>query len=161
MIASAPKPDADPADTRLLRPMVVAIGAGLAWWVLRRGSVLRREFRLGPEGLTVSIGRHRRTLEYRDVAGVEARIPFEGRMQWVAVVSVTDVFEKSWEVPIALRRGPEWLDGLLERCGREDLAVWAEARGVRRRMERSGWFVIGGYVVAGGLLVGSVLVHLR
>lgn len=161
MIASWPRPDAVPPPPRLLQPLVVVLGAAFALWVVRKGSVLRREIDLGVDGLTFRIGRHERVLDYVDVRRIDGRGPFEGVLHWVPAVVLIDVFEKAWDVPVALEDGPAFLDDLLDAAGDDELQAWAEARGLRGRMERAGWFVPSGYVAAAVLVAGAVGMYLR
>jgi len=159
-IASQPDPS-DPSGSSLLRPIVVAFGAGLALWVLRRGAVLRRRVSIGESGVTLSVGRRERTLEYRDVVSLDARIPFESNLQWVPTLGIVDVFEHTWEIPMAIEDGPRLLDRFLDRCDRDDLRVWAEARAIRPRLERARWFVPAAYVVAVAMVLGAIWIQAR
>ena len=159
-IASQPDPSA-PSGSSLLRPIVIVFGAGLGLWVLRRGAVLRRSVALGDAGMTIGIGRRERTLEYRDVVSIDARMSFEAALQWVPTVGIVDVFEHTWEIPMAIEDGPRFLDLFLERCGREDLRVWADARAIRRRLARAPWFVPAAYAVAAILVLGAGWIHAR
>ena len=151
--------DSDPSRSSFLRPIVIVVGAGLGLWVLRRGAVLRRQVTLGAAGMSIALGRRERTLEYRDVASIDARIPFEASWQWVPTVVVVDVFEHSWEIPMAIDDGPRLLETFLDRCDRDDLRVWADARSIRRRLSRGPRFVPIAYAVAVLLVVGAIWIQ--
>jgi hypothetical protein len=161
MIASASRGAEGEGRPGFLRPLVVTAGVVVAFWSLRRGSVLRRHVVLDDRGLTLGLGGRERSVELQDVTTIQLRQPFEGVMHWVPTVAVVDVFEQSWEIPTVLVDGPEWLERFLDACGREDLRTWAEARGIKRSMERSGWFVPVAYAVACGLVLGAIVLYLR
>ncbi|GEM_PF-3486333 len=152
----------DPGDlyrgSGLYRGLVVTLGALLSLWVLKDGAVVKWSVQVRPKGIAFSTGRKSNLLEYRDIVTIDYHPPFSAGKQWVPAVILEDRLGGRWRIPTFIPGGAEWLSAFLEASGKEELAAWADAREISRKMGRGigslrTWYVLACLILIwGGLL---------
>lgn len=142
-------PEPVPAIVRPFRSGLVVVAGAVAWWIVRRGGELRWVVTLGESGLAFRAGARCLELAYRDIAALRYEAPFSAsRSAWLPALALIDRDGVSWRISALVHGGEGLVEQLLEASGRADLAGWAEAFELERKMAAAGRRVAIGYVVA-------------
>jgi hypothetical protein len=141
--------------------LVIVAGAFVALVIVRRGSEVRREFRLVDGGLEVSVGSRHARLQLEDVDRLYYAAPFAGSTSWIPATVLIDREGRSWRIPALLQQGDRLLRELLAAAGRNDLDAWADAYRVLPRMGRATLYVRSGYAVVVALLAAAFVYYFR
>jgi hypothetical protein len=162
LVAFALDPD---ATVRLVQPFkrgLVLVSALVALWLVRKGGEVRVRIGAGPEGLVFLAGRRRLDLPYRDIAALRYEPPFGvSRWAWIPALALIDRQGRSWRIPALIERGERLVAALLDFSGRADLASWADALDLERRMSSSGTRVAAGYGASALIVVAAVVLRFR
>ncbi|MDX1388326.1 MAG: hypothetical protein R3344_04005, partial [Acidobacteriota bacterium] len=141
----------------LVKGLVLTVAAAGALWIVRRGSEVRLEFGIGPSGLRLASRRRMLELPWKSIETLDYDPPLGTRSGWIPAMVLVDDRGRRWRIPAVVRDGPGLLEGILVRTARHDLRTWAEARRLRRRLERARAFVASGYVLAAAIVASSFL----
>lgn len=149
------------AGSRAFRVGLVVAAAAVALYVVRRGGELRLEIAVSTEGLEFSAGRFHSSLAFDQIESLQYETPFSASRNWIPAAVLIDRQERAWRMPALIDDGDRLIVLLLRHSGREDLASWSDALGVRRRMAGAVRRVTIGYAVAAALLLAGVFYRLH
>lgn len=142
-----------------LRRSVVLAGGLVALWIVRKGGETRIATGIGEEGLLLSCGPRSRTLPYDRISRLGYAAPFAATRNWLPAMLLWDRDRNCWRILSLLQGGDRMLRTLLEKAGREDLAIWAETLKLEQRMAASGRRIMIGYMVSGLVLAAGLLYY--
>jgi len=162
LVAFSLDPDATVPLVRPFKRGLVLVSALAALWLVRKGGEVRVGVGAGPDGLVFVAGARRLDLRYRDIATLRYEPPFGmSRSAWMPALALIDRQGTSWRIPALIECGERLVAALLEQSGREDLAAWADAFDLERRMARSGARVAAGYGAAVLIVVAAAIFRFR
>ena len=141
-----------------LRMFFLMCGLIAGVWVLRGGAEVRKVARVDDEHLHLGLPGREHALELDRIQRIEFQPPFSrSRKLWLPAAALIDEFGQSWRLPATIESGDRLVLEIVERSGDDELATWADALGVPRRMSRPGWTVAIGYATAVAIVIGSLL----
>jgi len=162
LVAFALDPDATVPLVRPFKRGLVLVSALVALWLVRKGGEVRVGVGAGAEGLVFLAGPRRLDLPYREIAALRYEPPFAvSRSAWIPALALIDRQGTSWRIPALIERGERLVTALIDLSGREDLAAWADALDIERRMSRSGTRVAAGYGAAALIVVAAAIFRFR
>ena len=162
LVAFALDPDATVPLVRPFKRGLVLVSALVALWLVRKGGEVRVGVGAGAEGLVFLAGPRRLDLPYREIAALRYEPPFAvSRSAWIPALALIDRRGTSWRIPALIERGERLVTALIDLSGREDLAAWADALDIERRMSRSGRRVAVGYGAAALIVVAAAIFRFR
>jgi len=144
---------------RLLRAVIMSMGGMAALWIVRSGGEVRRVVVLDSQQLRFGTGPEAPVLSYAAIDRLTFQIPFAGSWRWLPAVTLLDDQARSWRLPCTLENGAALIENLVRLSGRSDLESWADTLTLSGRMSHPGLIVASGYLLAGGILTGSILYY--
>jgi hypothetical protein len=144
---------------RLLRAVIMSMGGMVALWIVRSGAEVRLVVELNSQQLRFGIGPESPVLSYAAIDRLTFQTPFAGSWRWLPAVTLLDDQARSWRLPCTLENGAALIEQLVRFSGRSDLESWADTLTLRGRMSRPGLIVASGYLLAAGIMTGSILYY--
>ncbi len=152
---------ADTAMGARFRFVLVGSAALIALFVVRAGAEVRLAIRPQAEGLAFRLGRARSLLRYDRIDSLRFEGPFASGLRWIPTVVLISNRGDSWRIPALIADGEGLIDDLIRLSGREDLASWVDALGLKQRFRRVRSTLLAGYGAAAAIAAAGIVFYLR
>ena len=139
--------------TQGFRVLLLMATAAVALWIVRKGGEVRLRVSIDTRGIDFEVGSHRAAVAFEKIEALRYESPFGPSRFWLPAAVVVDSGKREWRLSGLLGRGEKLIDEIVHNSGREDLAAWVEAHGIRDKMVRATPRVRAGYAVAVGVLI--------
>jgi hypothetical protein len=146
---------------RTFRMLLVMATALAALWIVRKGGEVRIRVHVAAAQIRFELGRRGASLSFEDIEGVRYEAPFGPSRFWLPATVLVGRDGRGWRLSALLDSGGRLVDEIVERSGREDIAAWVDALGIRERMGRARQRVRVGYAIAAGIVLVAALYALR
>lgn len=161
-VALSIAPEAAGPFARRARLALALAGAGVALWLVRKGAEVRRSVRLEGHGVVLEQPGASAELAFADIENLRYEPPFAAsRAAWLPALVLVDGQGRRWRIPALVERGEELVERLVEAAGRADLAAWATALELGRRMARVRLRLAVGYAISAACVVAAAWVLSR
>jgi len=140
---------AEPAvyGVRTFRMVLLVAAAAAALWIVRKGGEVRLIVSVAEDRVDFELGSRSAGVAYEEIDAVGYEAPFGPSRSWLPAAVLLDRQGRVWRLSGLLSDGERLVDEFVGRCGREDLAAWIDAQGIRSKMGRAALRIRIGYAV--------------